>query len=225
MKKVYNKNKDAGKMRILNCRIDWDVKSITKGANGNVIIEGFANTSDLDRVGDVVLPSAFSKSLEEYMSNPVLLFQHEWDDIVGSVLEAKVMDDEAGKSGGLWIKAQISNAPDTDSVRVKIREGSLRTFSIGYNEIDASYDKERDVYIVKELELLEISVVTIPANPNAKFTTVDAENIVNTQNERKVWSDDKFKELASALNQLDKTELLDKEFLKELFTIILEIKR
>lgn len=222
MSKVYNKkNKDLKKMRTLNCRIDWDSKSITKGADGNVLIEGFANTSDLDRVGDVVLPSAFNKSLTEYMGNPVLLYQHNWDEIIGSVLDAKVMEDVEGKSGGLWIKAQISNAPDTDSVRVKIREGALKTFSIGYNEIEASYDKERDVYIVKELELLEVSVVTIPANPNAKFSTVESENIVNTQNEDKAWSDSEFGELASALNQLDKSELLDTEFLKELFTIIL----
>ena len=40
-------------------------------ASGKMVIKGFANTSDKDRVGDVVLPSAFEKSLAEYLENPV----------------------------------------------------------------------------------------------------------------------------------------------------------
>ena len=51
--------------RILNCLIDWDIKHVSKDASGKMIIKGFANTADRDRVGDVVLPSAFEKSLPE----------------------------------------------------------------------------------------------------------------------------------------------------------------
>lgn len=218
-KQMKQRKNDTSKIRTLNCRIDWDSKSVTKAANGNLTIEGMANTSDLDRVGDIVLPSAFEKNLPQYLDNPVLLSQHNWDDVIGRVVEANIVEDTEATSGGLWIKAEISNAPDTESVRTKIREGSLKTFSIGYNEVDATYDRVKDCYIVKEVELLEISVVTIPANPNARFSAL--EEVVDTDKKSNDWSEEKLAVLADSLNQLDKSELLDANFLKELFTIIL----
>ena len=48
-------------------------KLSTKDAAGGFIIEGFANTTTKDRVGDVVLASAFAKSLATYLTNPIIL--------------------------------------------------------------------------------------------------------------------------------------------------------
>jgi HK97 family phage prohead protease len=138
--------------------------TVTKAADGSdeCIIEGYANTSTKDRVGDVVLPSAFEKSLPTYLSNPILLANHDWNDPCGKVLEAKITDK------GLWIKARVSDTrPD---IKTLIREGCLRTFSIGYNEVDADFDESTKTKYVKELELLEISIVTVPANTEAMFT-------------------------------------------------------
>lgn len=206
--------------KYLNCLVSWDSKSVKKSADGKITIEGYANTSHVDRVGDNVLPSAFSKTLPEYMQNPVLLSQHDWDLVIGKVLEANIVEDSDSSEGGLWIKAMISGADDVSSVREKVREGILTTFSIGYNEIEAAYDKSKDVFIVKEVELLEISIVTIPANPNARFSMVDNNNSDNG----KPQIDDvqKFSNLANALNELDRNEKFDGEFLKDLFNIIFQ---
>lgn len=146
-------------------KYDIELKSalVTKDAADNCIIEGYANTSSKDRVGDVVMPKAFEKTLAVYMANPVLLANHDWNDPCGVVLNAEITDK------GLWIKARISNT--REDIKTLIREGCLRTFSIGYNEIDCDYDESTKTKYIKELELLEISVVTVPANTEAMFTT------------------------------------------------------
>lgn len=138
----------------------------TKDAGNDVLIEGYANTKTKDRVGDVVLPVAFEKSLPTYLENPVLLENHDWGKVAGVTLSAKTDDN------GLFIRAKIS-ATRTD-LKTQILEGCLRMFSIGYNELQSDFDEETKTKIVKELELLEISIVSVPANPEAKFSVVGA---------------------------------------------------
>lgn len=212
---MIKKTKKA--QRILNCLIDWDTKSITKDASGKMVIKGYANTNDKDRVGDVVLPSAFTKSLAEYMENPVILFQHNWDKVIGKCIKSEVTED------GLYVECEISAAKDVEDVKTKIAEGTLKTFSIGYNEIDADYDEASGCNIVKDLELLEISVVTIPANPKAKFTTSIEDK---KEEEKTVPTVDVgfFKFLADALKQLEKTDDIDGEFLQEIHGIYTKTK-
>jgi hypothetical protein len=209
MKKYRTKDM---KPKTMICQMDWDTKSIQKNADGQITIEGFANTADKDRVGDVVLPSAFSKTMDEYMDNPVLLYQHDWDKVIGHVVEFKIVDDENETKQGLWVKAVISSAKDVDDVRTKIREGSLKTFSIGYNELDADYDNDTDTNIVKELELLEISVVTIPANPFSKFEA-------GTDEEKGSVDSDLIKFLAEAVSELKNATDATPEFLMEVVNI------
>lgn len=133
----------------------------TKDASGDCIIEGYANTVGKDRVGDVVLPTAFDATLPTYLTNPVMLENHDWDKPAGFIMEAKT--DEKG----LWVRAKVSAArPDLQTM---CREGTLRTFSIGYNEVDTDYDDGSKTKVIKELELLEISIVTVPANAEALF--------------------------------------------------------
>jgi len=213
-KKDANIKKTKKVTRYLHCFVDWDTKQITKDASGKMIIKGFANTSDKDRIGDVVLPTAFEKSLPEYMDNPVILFQHNWDKLIGKCLKADVIKE--GEQQGLYIECEISNAKDVEEVKTKIGEGSLKTFSIGYNEVEAEYDEESGVNVVKELELLEISVVTIPCNPKAKFTaTVESEKEVKTVSEEQDLTAF-FKFLAENLNELKSEEKVDAEFITEL---------
>lgn len=204
--------------RILNCLVDWDIKHVNKDASGKIVIKGYANTADKDRIGDVVLPSAFKKTLEAYMENPVLLFQHNWDKVIGKVLKAEITDE------GLYIEAEISGAKDVDDVRTKIAEGSLKTFSIGYNELVADYDEDSACNIVKELELLEISVVTIPCNPKAKFTTEITEKDEGKK-EDKSLDEGFFKYLAEALKELEKTDDIDSDFLKEVHGLYTKNKK
>lgn len=150
--------------KIVTKRLNFQFQSVVQtkdAASGECYIEGFANTSSKDRVGDVVLPKAFEKSLPTYLNNPILLANHDWNDVCGVVKSAEIRDT------GLYIKARISDTrPD---IKTLIGEGCLRTFSIGYNMLDADFDESTKTQIVKELELLEISIVSVPANVEAVF--------------------------------------------------------
>lgn len=210
------KHSHAAGMKTMICQIEWDKKTITKDASGRMTIEGFANTTDKDRVGDVVLAAAFKETMKEYMENPVLLYQHDWDKIIGHVVEYKVVDDEDAPRQGLWIKAVISNAKDVDDVRTKIDEGSLKTFSIGYNELIADYDHDSETNYVKKLELLEISVVTIPCNPFAKFS------LGSDEEKQMVVSQDLVKFLAEVVSDLKDAKEVTPEFLLEVLSIYQE---
>lgn len=127
----------------------------------SIFIEGYASTNDIDRHGDVVPPSVWDAGLKNYLKNPVILAYHDHDDPVGRMVEHKV--DEKG----LWIKARISAASEVFNL---VKDGVLTAFSIGFRIKDAEYNAIAEVFVIKELELHEISVVSVPANQDTLFS-------------------------------------------------------
>lgn len=140
-------------------------QQFTKSADSkdsSLIIEGYANTTTKDRTGDVIPMTAWNKALDNYLKNPIILAQHDHGAPIGRMIEHSV--DEKG----LWIKARISAA--ADNVFKLIKDGVLTAFSVGFMVKDATYDAVTDLFIIKDLELLEISVVSVPANQDSIFS-------------------------------------------------------
>lgn len=130
--------------------------------DGELYISGYANTIDKDRYGDIVLPSAFD--MDNYVKNPILLLQHDHKKPIGKVVEHEITDK------GLWIKALVSSAAeDLYKVKTLITDGVLKALSIGFRMKNGKYIAEDDVYVITELELMEISVVSVPANQDSLF--------------------------------------------------------
>jgi len=147
-----------------NSAFTVDEKSLpTTGDSGieSIFIEGYASTVDMDRTGDVVPASVWEKGIQNYLKNPVVLAQHDHDDPIGRMTDYRV----DGK--GLWVKARISSA--AEECYGLIKDKVLTAFSIGFRIIDAEYNSAAEVFVIKELELIEISVVSIPANQNTIF--------------------------------------------------------
>lgn len=141
---------------------DFKVKEVGEEEN-YVIIEGYANTTEKDRVGDVVLQEAWNKGgLDNYMINPIVLAFHDHSKPVGTVVEHAV------DKKGLKVSAKIFKA--AGNVYDFVKEGMLRTFSVGFRVKDADYDEKSDIFVIKDLELLEISVVSVPANAGSVFS-------------------------------------------------------
>lgn len=128
----------------------------------SIFISGYANTTTVDRVGDIIPMTAWNKALENYLKNPIILTQHDHDEPCGRMVDYKV--DEKG----LWVKARISAAAE-DTFNL-VKDGILTAFSVGFTVKDAVYDAVTDLFIIKELELLEISVVSIPCNQESIFS-------------------------------------------------------
>jgi len=159
-------------------QIHWEKKSINekRDEKGNeyLEIEGYASTKDRDRGGDVVEPQAFEKAIKGYMTNPIVLLQHKHDKPIGVVTDAKV------DNNGLYIKANITE--NTDNVMSAIRNGVLRTFSIGYWLKEGDYEVNEFIddngvadytTTIKNLELYEISVVSVPMNAYALMKSIE----------------------------------------------------
>ena len=71
-------------------------------------ISGYASTKDLDRQKEVILPSAFEKTMTQFMKNPLLFYGHDTFSFMGPPGKpiGKIIDYEI-RSKGLWITAQI----------------------------------------------------------------------------------------------------------------------
>lgn len=139
--------------------------------NGLVKISGYANNKGIaDRYGDI--PTAFGRSfvyeLEEYRRNPVLLLDHEAEvkKLCGTVTE--IHEDERG----LYFEAVLSNSdlPEVKHARTLIKEGMLKTVSIGGIWLYEDMENPAHLTLAK---IFEISLVTIPADPYATFEQVN----------------------------------------------------
>lgn len=146
--------------------IDTDDLSV-KGISDNkaLKIAGYANTADKDRTGDVVLPQAWTKGVENFRRNPILLYQHDHGKPIGKIHNITV------DKKGIFVEASVSDAAEKQhGVKTLIKDGVLKSFSVGFRIKDADFDKRSDTFLIKELELLEISVVSVPANQNSLFS-------------------------------------------------------
>ena len=149
-----------------------ETKSVHETDDWAVEISWYASTKDKDRWWDVVEPKAFASALERYMTNPIVLLQHKTDKPIWIVEEADIDDN------WLYIKAKISQ--NTDWVIDLIKNWVLRAFSIWYSIKDYETDV-RELWdwtydmtnIIKDLELYEISVVSVPMNPYALSKSVE----------------------------------------------------
>ena len=128
----------------------------------SIFISGYASVNSPDRVGDVVPSSVWEKGMVNYLKNPIVLAYHDHDDPVGRVIEHKV------DSKGLWVKARISAA--AEEVFNLIKDNVLTAFSVSFRILDAEYKPETELFIIKELELIEISVVSVPCNQDTLFS-------------------------------------------------------
>lgn len=130
----------------------------------DLVIEGYANTISKDRVGDVIPSSTWEKSvaLENYKKNPIVLAFHNHSMPIGKTIELAVT------SMGLYIKARISKG--AGNVYQLIKDGILSTFSVGIMIKDANYDGPTDTYFITEVELTEVSVVSVPCNQDSIFS-------------------------------------------------------
>jgi len=134
--------------------------ALKEEGDNNVYIEGYASTVDVDRHGDVVPTSVWEKGMANYLKNPIILAYHDHSNPIGRMVSHKT------DIKGLWVKARISTAAKQFQL---IKDGILTAFSIGFRVLDAEYNSAAEVFLIKELELVEISVVSVPANQNTVF--------------------------------------------------------
>ncbi|RBP03817.1 HK97 family phage prohead protease [Roseiarcus fermentans] len=120
----------------------------------------------VDRYGDVI--SAKGWELSNFNQNPIALFGHDSASVENAIGRAKNVRVEGTRLVGdiEFMGADVN--PTAAAVWEMVKGGWLKTVSVGFAPIEWTPSKTRKggVDFLKQ-ELLEISIVPIPANPNA----------------------------------------------------------
>src|SRR5215813_9199325 len=132
------------------------------------IITGIASTPEPDRLGDVVEPLGIT------YTNPVpLLLFHNPTKPVGVVRFFPPTKD------GLDFEAELPLIEERGVLRDRIEEAwqsikarLISAVSIGFRSLEEAYVKETQSFRFLESEVLELSLVTIPANASATIETI-----------------------------------------------------
>lgn len=133
--------------------------------------EGYASVYGVrDSYNEVVLPGAFVESLARHRregTKPLMLWQHNPDEPVG------VWDDLAEDSKGLWGRGVLlKGVRRADEAAIMLKAGAVQGLSIGYREIDTEPAQNGEPRKLVKLDLLEVSIVSFPANRRARIDAV-----------------------------------------------------
>jgi HK97 family phage prohead protease len=128
------------------------------------IFKGYGSVFDvIDGWNDVVVKGAFEKSIAK--KKPAMLWQHDIDKPIG-VYTAIEEDTKGLKLEGRLLIDEIGQAKEAYAL---LKAGAINGLSIGYRALSWDYEtrKDKQIRVLKELDLWEISLVTFPANPKA----------------------------------------------------------
>lgn len=155
-----------------------EIKSVN---DGDRVIRGVATTPTPDRMGDIVDPLGVT------FKNPLaLLWQHRSDQPVGTVKFDKPTKD------GITFEATIADVDEPGTLKDRLDEawqsvktGLVRAVSIGFRALEYSFMDEGGIRFITS-EVLELSLVTIPANADAtinQIRSIDTEHLASTGKE------------------------------------------
>ena len=138
--------------------------------------EGYGSVfGNKDLGNDVIEKGAFEKSLKSRKpQNVKLLYQHKSDMPIG------VFDEIKEDEHGLVVKGRLALKTQAGAEAYELlKMGALDGLSIGFrvNPKEVSYDRRANKRIIKEVDLMEVSLVTFPMNPQATVRSVKGEEI------------------------------------------------
>lgn len=129
-------------------------------------VSGYGAVFDnVDAGGDRILPGAFAKSLNSKSDGLPMLAHHDPTRPIG--IWSEVREDKRG----LRVSGRISDTADGRDVRTLAKDGAISGLSIGYWPTQSDYDSD-GTRVLKEVELIEVSVVTFPMNQLARISAV-----------------------------------------------------
>lgn len=118
------------------------------------------STGDQDRHGTVISPAG--GDVKAFMRNPVVLYNHEYGQVIGRALGIEV------KGGKMIAQMEFDEAdPVASEVKRKVEDGFISAASIGFMVKEWTFDEENDQFKILQWELVEFSVVSVPSNRDA----------------------------------------------------------
>lgn len=138
-----------------------------------------ASDATLDRAREVILPEGWR--LENFRRNPVFQNAHHYDNILFTLGRATEVEVRGGR---LWLRVQFATHinPLARMAYELYRGGFLRAVSVGFIPLRWENGHERTPWRRRflEQELIEVSAVAVPANPNALALAAKAGAVTRT---------------------------------------------
>ena len=166
------------------CQCDTEIKKLVfhseiKAGNEKGIFTGYGSIfGNEDQGNDIMQKGAFTKSLKDRPANKVkMLYQHKTDEPIG--IFTNISEDQKG----LLVTGQLAMGTQRGREAYELlKMGALDGMSIGFRadpEKQGYNENKRGVRTLKEVDLMEISLVTFPMNESALIETVkgNAKNI------------------------------------------------
>ncbi len=140
------------------------------------IVSGFATLDNVDRQNDIVTTDASLKAFAKFRGNIREMHQPISVGKMVNFKEEKYFDPETKKFySGVYVSAYVSKG--AQNTWEKVLDGTLSGFSIGgrMNKFDDAYDEKMDktVRIIKDYDLIELSLVDNPANQFANIMSIE----------------------------------------------------
>lgn len=158
--------------------MEHKTKSFKLKANENGTISGYFSTYEKtpDSYGDIIEPGAFTKTIEKRKESGhpfPLCWNHDFSSVIG------VVDTVEEKENGPYIEAHFLDTALAQDVRKMVQSGAVYQFSFAYDVLKSREPNEEEMKagvtnVLEEVEVFEVSVVTVPANQNAVVTDVKA---------------------------------------------------
>lgn len=141
------------------------LEAVQLKADGDGQFAGYASVfGGLDSYGDTIEPGAYEKTLEN-RDRPIRMRWNHYGPVVGKYTEIKEDDT------GLWVRGELTPGHSVaEDVYASLKHGAIDGLSIGYRVRD--YDMDGNVRRLKEIDLVEISVVEEPADLGARVGDV-----------------------------------------------------
>ena len=126
---------------------------------------------NVDLGGDIVLPGAFKRSLAQHKADgdlPSMFWMHDPGKVPGKWMDMRE-DDK-----GLAVKGVLAKTDLGDEIHTLLKMDAVRGMSIGYITKDYDFDKDGN-RLIKEADLWEVSIVSLPMNPLAQVVHVKSQ--------------------------------------------------
>ncbi len=147
------------------------------------IVSGFASLDNVDKQFDIVTTEASMSAFAKFRGNIREMHQPSAVGKMISFKEEKYFDPESKKFyKGIYVSTYISKG--AADAWEKVLDGTYTGFSIGgrMNKWDDAYNEELDksIRIIKDYDLVELSLVDSPANQFASIMSVEKVDGVST---------------------------------------------
>jgi len=162
-----------------SCQCDTEIKKLTfhsevKAKDDQGTFTGYGSIfGNEDQGSDIMQKGAFTKSLEQRPASKVkLLYQHKTDEPIG-IFESMYEDEK-----GLFVKGRLAMGTQKGREAYELlKMGALDGMSIGFRadpDKQGYNENKRGTRTLKEVDLMEISLVTFPMNERALIENVKA---------------------------------------------------